>query len=38
MIDAFELLKYAEVHTPDEEKTISEGVELFCQHFRNLWD
>ena len=38
MIDAFELLKYADVHSPDEEKTISEGLELFCKHFRNLWD
>ena len=38
MIDAFELLKYADVHTSDEEKTISEGLELFCKHYRNLWD
>ena len=36
MIDAFELMKNADVHTPDEEKTISEGLELFCKHFRNL--
>ena len=39
MIDAFELMKYAgATHTADEEKTISEGLELFCKHFRNLWD
>ena len=38
MIDAFELLKYSDVYTSDEEKTISEGLELFCKHFRNLWD
>ena len=29
MIDTLELLKYADVHTSDEEKTISEGLELF---------
>ena len=39
MIDAFELMKYAgATHTADEDKTISEGLELFCKHFRNLWD
>ena len=38
MIDAFELLKYSDVYTSDEEKTISEGLELFCKHYRNLWD
>lgn len=39
MADAFELMKYAgATHTADEEKTISEGLELFCKHFRNLWD
>lgn len=39
IIDAFELMKYAgATHTADEEKTITEGLELFCKHFRNLWD
>ena len=39
MIDTFELMKYAgATHTADEDKTISEGLELFCKHFRNLWD
>lgn len=39
MIDAFDLMKYAgATHTSGEEKTISEGLELFCKHFRNLWD
>src|SRR5574344_1495411 len=39
MIDAFELMKYAgATHTADEDKTISEGLELFCKHFHNLWD
>lgn len=38
MIDAFELMKYVRTHTADEEKTITEGLELFCKHFRDLWD
>ncbi len=39
MIDAFDLMKYAGViHTTEEEKTIAEGLELFCKHFRSLWD
>lgn len=38
MIDAFELMKYAGVHTADEEKIISEGLELFCKHYRSLQD
>lgn len=39
MIDAFDLMKYAGViHTAEEKKTIAEGLELFCKHFRSLWD
>lgn len=38
MIDAFELLKYECLFSTEEEKTISEGLELFCKYFRNLWD
>lgn len=38
MIDAFELMKYTSSHTADEEKTISEGLELFCKYYRWLWD
>lgn len=38
MIDAFELMKYDSCFTEDEERTIKEGLELFCKHFRNLWD
>ena len=38
MIDAFELLKYNSSFSEEEQKTIKEGLELFCKHFRNLWD
>ena len=39
MIDAFELLKYADVtHTEEEERTIEHGLDLFRMYFRNLWD
>ena len=39
MIDAFDLMKYAGgTHTANEEKTIDEGLTLFCKYFRNLWD
>ena len=38
MIDAFELMKYVHSLSADEEKTISEGLSLFCKYFRNLWD
>lgn len=38
MIDAFELMKYNSAYTDEENKTISEGLELFCKYFRNLWD
>lgn len=38
MIDAFELMKYAHSLSDDEERTVSEGLSLFCKYFRNLWD
>ena len=38
MIDAFELLKHITSYSEEEEKTIEEGLELFCKHYRNLWD
>lgn len=39
MIDAFELMKYAGgVHTKEEERTIEEGLDLFCKYFEYLWD
>ena len=38
MIDAFELLDHITTYTDEEEQTIEEGLELFCKHFRNLWD
>ena len=38
MIDAFELMKYASTPSEDEKQTIEQGLDLFCKHFRNLWD
>lgn len=38
MIDAFELLKHITTFSEEEEKTIEEGLELFCKHYRNIWD
>ena len=39
MIDAFELMKYAGAsHTEDEERTIKQGLDLFCKYFQHLWD
>ena len=38
MIDAFELMKYVHTPSPDESKTIEQGLDLFCKYYRNLWD
>ena len=38
MIDAFELMKYANSLSSDEEGTVAEGLMLFCKYFRNLRD
>lgn len=38
MIDAFKLMKYVHSLSGDEERTVSEGLSLFCKYFRNLWD
>ena len=38
MIDAFELMKYDSSFSDEERKTIAEGLDLFCKHFRDLWD
>ena len=38
MIDAFELMKYDSSFSDDDSRTITEGLDLFCKHFRNLWD
>ena len=38
MIDAFELLKYDSSFSDEEWNTITEGLDLFCKHYRNLWD
>ena len=38
MIDAFELMKYTDCLSEEENKTFSEGITLFCKYFRNLWD
>ena len=36
MIDAFELMKYVHSLSADEERTVSEGLSLFCKYFRNF--
>ena len=38
MIDAFELLKYVHTTSPDENKIIEQGLDLFCKFYRYLWD
>ncbi len=38
MIDAFELMEYVNVLSDAEKTVIDEGLELFCKHYRNLWD
>ncbi len=39
MIDAFELLKYNSLSSDeDEQRTVYEGLDLFCKYFLNLWD
>lgn len=38
MIDAFELMKYDSCFSGNENTTITEGLELFCKYYRNLWD
>lgn len=38
MVDAFELMKYVHTLSEDEEKTVTQGLNLFCKYFRNLWD
>lgn len=38
MIDAFELMKYVRCLSEEEDKTVSEGLALFCKYFRHLWD
>ena len=35
MIDAFELMKYVQSLSEEEDKTVSEGLELFCKYFRH---
>ena len=38
MIDAFELMKYDNVLSDAEQAVVTEGLELFCKYYRNLWD
>lgn len=38
MIDAFVLLGITRSYTEEEEAIISEGLDLFHQYYRDLWD
>ena len=38
IIDAFELMKYVHTPSPDENKIIEQGLDLFCKFYRYLWD
>lgn len=38
MVDAFELMKYVHTFYQEEETIVTEGLNLFCKYFRNLWD
>ena len=38
MIDAFELLKHITSLREKKKKIIEEGLELFCRHYRYLWN
>ena len=38
MADAFELMKYVHTLSQEEETIVTEGLNLFCKYFRNLWD
>ena len=35
---AYELMKYVRSKIEDEKRTIEQELDLFCKHFRNLWD
>ena len=36
MIDAFELMKYVHTPSPDENKSIEQGLDLFCKYYRDF--
>lgn len=38
MADAFELMKYVRTLSEDEERTVTQGLNLFCKYYCNLWD
>ena len=38
MAEAFELMCTVRTLTTDEETAVKTGLELFCKHYRNLWD
>ena len=38
MADAFELMKYVQTLSKEEEAIVANGLNLFCKYFRQLWD
>ena len=38
MADAFELMKYVQTLSKEEEAIVAKGLNLFCKYFRQLWD
>ena len=36
MIVAFELMKYVHTPSPDENKSIEQGLDLFCKYYRDF--
>ena len=38
MVDAFDLMKYVQTLSKEEEDVVTKGLNLFCKYFRQLWD
>lgn len=38
MVDAFDLMKYVQMLSKEEEAIVTKGLNLFCKYFTYLWD